>query len=79
MLGMSRPRLLLDPVAFWGRIDERNMSQNQLAQRAGISSGYVSQLVNQRRAPSPATRARLMRLLGAQDVSDLFSYESETE
>lgn len=41
----------------------RNITQNNLASRLGISSGYCSQLLSGRRCPSPSLRARLMHEL----------------
>jgi len=41
----------------------RSISQNYLASRLKISSGYCSQLLSGTRSPSPQLRVRLMREL----------------
>lgn len=43
------------------------MSQNELARRCGITSGYLSHMMNARRSPSPRVRRRLMEVLGVDD------------
>ena len=43
---------------------KRNMSQNMLAIRAGISSGYISQLMCGTRYPSPRVRQKILDVLG---------------
>ena len=69
MAGMSgRRRLLtarLEPRAVWERLNRRNMTQNELARLAGISSGYLSQLITGKRRPGPETRRRLQQALAA--------------
>lgn len=49
----------------------RNLSQNALAGRLKITSGYCSQLMNGGRTPSPLVRERMMRILSA-EFDDLF-------
>jgi transcriptional regulator with XRE-family HTH domain len=49
----------------------RNLSQNGLAVRLGISSGYCSQLLSGLRYPSPLMRKRLLKVL-AEDFDTLF-------
>ncbi len=75
----SRPTIKLNPHAFWERLNVLNMTQNQLARRAGITSGYVSLLVGGRRCPSPELRGRLMEILGVTDFHDLFIVEDSDE
>ncbi len=53
---------------------KRNMSQNMLAMRAGISSGYMSQVMRGARRPSPRLRQRLLDVLGL-SFDDLFLIE----
>ena len=55
---------------------KRNMSQNMLAIRAGISSGYISQLMCGTRYPSPKVRQKILDVLGM-DFDDVFIIERE--
>ncbi len=75
----SRPRVRLDPQAAWEHLSRRNMTQNELALAAGISSGHISLLVNGKRSPSPRVRRRLQAALGVTDFHELFLLESSCE
>ena len=68
----SPHRVKLNPERVWKLMHRRNVSQNDLARLAGISSGYLSQLMRGRRCPSPECRRRLMRILGVTMFDDLF-------
>lgn len=70
-----RPIIRVNPHALWDRLGVLNMSQNQLADRAGLTSGYISLLVGGKRRPSPDTRRRLMEALGVPNFHDLFIVE----
>lgn len=72
----SRPRVRLNPHAAWEHLSRRNMTQNELARAAGISSGHVSLLMNGRRSPSPRVRRRLQAALGVTDFDELFITEA---
>jgi transcriptional regulator with XRE-family HTH domain len=50
---------------------KRSISQNSLAHKLQISSGYCSQLLSGTRTPSPGLRRKLMRELKA-DFDTLF-------
>lgn len=50
----------------------KNKSQNWLAFRLEISSGYLSQLMEGSRNPSPKIRQRLMDILAEHAFDDLF-------
>ena len=65
-------RVSLKPDPVWAFLDERGISQNELARLAGISPGYLSQLMSGARHPSPPVRRRLLRVLGL-DFDDLFT------
>lgn len=54
-----------------GILLRRSISQNYLASRLKISSGYCSQLLSGARCPSPRLRTRLMREL-KEDFDALF-------
>ena len=73
----SRPSIKVNPYALWDRLGVLNMTQNQLADRAGLTSGYVSLLVVGKRRPSPDARRRLMEALGVADFHDLFIVEDD--
>ena len=68
-------RATLKPDPVWAFLDERDISQNELARLVGISSGYFSQLMSGAAHPSPEVRERLQRELGIADFDDLFSIE----
>lgn len=68
----GRPQVRLNPAPVWAFLDDREISQNELARRVGISAGYLSQLMNGRAHPSPQLRQRLQRVLGVTDFDALF-------
>lgn len=43
----------------------RNMSQNSFAQKIGVSSGYMSQILCGERNPSPTVRERILDALNS--------------
>ena len=50
----------------------KNKSQNWFAHKLEISSGYMSQLMDGSRNPSPKLRERIMKKLPEQKFDDLF-------
>ena len=68
----------LEPQGVWERLNRLNMTQNELARLAGISSGYLSQLMTGKRRPGPETRRRLLEALAAA-FDDLFTLEAARE
>lgn len=68
-------RVVLKAVAVWQLLDERGISQNELARMCGLSSGYMSQLVGGTRSPSPRVRRRIQQALGITDFDELFIIE----
>lgn len=70
-----RVRVRLRTEAVWDFLDRLNLTQNNLAARTGVSSGYLSMLMNGRRRPSPRVRRRLMDALGVEEFDDLFARE----
>lgn len=50
----------------------RNLPQKWLTSRLQTSSGYMSQLMNGARNPSPTMRNKIMNVLGVQDFDELF-------
>ena len=68
-------RVKLRPDRVWELLNRLNMSQNELARMAGISSGYLSQLMSGTRCPSAEVRRKLMDVMGVTDFDDLFILE----
>lgn len=69
-------RVRLNPDRVWELLNRLNMTQNELARLAGISSGYLSQLMTGTRRPSAELRRRLMKALGVTRFEDLFILEN---
>ena len=57
----------------------RNMSQNSLARMLGLSTGYIAQLMNGDRYPSPRLRQRILEILNPLSFDDLFIVEHVNE
>jgi transcriptional regulator with XRE-family HTH domain len=53
-------------------LTKRNLSQNAFAERLGISSGYMSQLMRGSRYPSAELRAKILRSLRNISFDDVF-------
>ncbi len=49
----------VDRQFIWQRMDELDVSQNEVARRAGISSGHLSQIMNGQRSPSAVVLRKL--------------------
>jgi transcriptional regulator with XRE-family HTH domain len=49
-----------------------NLSQNEVARRCGLTSGFLSQLLRGQRNPGPRTRARLLKALPGMSFDELF-------
>ena len=78
---MARPGrtvvVRLKTEALWERLALLGRSQNWLARQVGISPGYLSTLVNERRAPSGRIRRRMQDVLGMAQFDDLFALERD--
>ena len=72
-------RVTVRAVAVWRLLDERDISQNELARLCGLSSGYMSQLVSGTRSPSAQVRRRIQQALGITDFDELFIIERVDE
>ena len=68
-------RVRMNQSAVLQAIARRNMSQNMLAIRAGISSGYISQIMCGTRNPSPRVRQKLQDVLSPLTFDDIFIIE----
>ena len=75
----GRTVVRLNTRVFWERLDLLDCSQNRLAREIGVSSGYMSMLVNGERAPSERTRNRMLRALGLDDFHQLFRLEDKDD
>ena len=61
----------IDPQALWERMDAHQISQNETARRAGISTGHLSQIMNGQRTPSGDVLRRLHEVLFAPSPAEL--------
>ena len=68
-------KVRLNQTAVLRAIARRNMSQNMLAIRVGISSGYISQLMCGTRYPSPEVREKFQGVLNPLAFDDIFIIE----
>ena len=64
--------LTLNRAAVERELARRHLTQNGLALKAGLSSGYLSQLMCAARHPSAQTRAKLQKSLQPLTLDDLF-------
>ena len=68
-------KVRLRALATWEHLARQNLSQNELASRLGITSGYLSQLINGQRCPSARIRRRLLEIIPGVAFDDLFVVE----
>ena len=68
-------RVRIKSNAVYEILDRLHMSQSELARQAGLSTGYVSQVISGKRAPSPHVRRKIQRALGVDDFDELFELE----
>ncbi len=61
----------VDPRALWERMDAHELSQNETARLAGISSGHLSQIMNGQRNPSGEVLAKLHGVLFRPTAAEL--------
>jgi len=54
----------------------KNKSQNWFAHRIEVSSGYMSQLMDGSRCPSPKVRGKIMNNLPDYNFDDLFAIKN---
>ena len=59
------------PRALWDRMDAHELSQNETARRAGISSGHLSQIMNGQRNASGEVLAKLHGVLFRPSAAEL--------
>ena len=59
-------------VAVWHFLTRKNLAQNELANRLGISSGYMAQLIGGSRSPSPKLRRKMLSVLNPMSFDNLF-------
>ena len=69
-------RVRIKSKAVYDILDRLHMSQSELARQAGLSTGYVSQVISGKRTPSPPVRRRIQRALGVDDFDELFELEA---
>lgn len=61
----------VDPRVLWERMDCHGWSQNEVARRVGISTGYLSQIMNGQRTPSGKVLRQLHQVLFAPTPAEL--------
>ncbi len=61
----------VDPHVLWERMDVLGVSQNETARRAGISSAYLSNIMNGQRTPSGGVLRRLHDVLFRPTAAEL--------
>ena len=61
----------VDPRALWDRMDVLGISQNEVARRAGISTGHLSLIMNGQRTPSGDVLRRLHAVLFTPTAAEL--------
>ena len=61
----------VEPSALWERMDAHGWSQNAVARWSGISSGYLSQIMNGHKTPSGKVLRRLHEVLFAPTPAEL--------
>ena len=66
----AQPRSV-DPRALWDRMDAHDISQNETARLAGISSGHLSQIMNGQRNPSGEVLRKLHGVLFRPTAAEL--------
>lgn len=68
-------RVRIKTTAVYVQLDRLHMSQSDLARKAGLTPGYVSQVISGKRTPSPAVRQRIQDALAVDDFDELFELE----
>jgi transcriptional regulator with XRE-family HTH domain len=68
-------RVRLNQDVVLKALAKRNMSQNMLAIKTGISSSYISNMICGIRYPSPEIREKLQRALQPLTFDDIFIIE----
>ena len=66
----AQPRSV-DPRALWERMDAHELSQNEVARLAGISSAHLSQIMNGQRNPSGEVLRKLHGVLFRPSAAEL--------
>ena len=62
---------MVETRVLWERMDAHDISQNEVSRRAGISSGYLSQIISGHRRPSGKVLRRLHEVLFAPTTAEL--------
>ena len=62
----------MNPQPVWDLQDRLKVSQNELARLLGLSTAYMSQLMNGTRSPSPRTQRRIQTFFGDVSPDELF-------
>lgn len=65
-------RVYINSKVVRRKLIRSNLSQRELADRIGICTGYMSQLMDGSRHPSAKIRKRLMSIFSESSFDDLF-------
>ncbi len=68
-------RVRLKKRAVWEMLLRKNMTQNDLARKAKLNTGHLSQIINGDRFPSAVVRRKLMEALSTADFDAIFEIE----
>ena len=69
-------KVVVNPDVIWARLKEKHLTHHEFAHQIGRSAGFLSQLVNGKRSPSPETTRRMQEALDT-DYHDLFRFEEK--
>jgi transcriptional regulator with XRE-family HTH domain len=67
---MSDSRTIIDPDELWRRRVEAELSQAELAERAGVGQSHISKIERGHRGADPKTAGAIARALGCK-IADL--------
>ena len=73
-----RPRVRMRIKEFYELLNRLNVSQNRLAQLAGLSPSHLSQVLSGKRHPGTRTRRRIQEALDV-EFDELFEMEGDDD
>ena len=69
-------KVVFDPDVVWEHLKVKHLTHREFADQIGRSAGFLSQLVNGKRSPSPQMTRRMQEALDL-DYHDLFRFEEK--
>ncbi len=70
-------KVMLNRNVVYQLLGRRNISQRGLAKSLGVSSGYLTQLLNGDRCPSATLRQKMLQVMNPLTFDDLFLMEHQ--